>query len=122
LPDPNQKAGSKPYHHRTGSFKTKSFRITFYKLLQKSDEMIIDVHTHLNNYDKNRSIPLTERLGNLLQNMESNEIDCCLVLTSYYVDEHRPSIKEVIEATKDLNNIHVIAGISYLDFKEQELR
>ena len=84
--------------------------------------MIIDVHTHLNNYDSDKNITLSERLDNLLENMENNQVDCSMVLTSYFVNEHRPSITDVVEATKDLKNIHVVAGISYLDFKEKELR
>lgn len=84
--------------------------------------MIIDVHTHLNNYDNDKHVTVAESLDKLLENMENNKVDCCLVLTSYFVNEHRPSIRQVIDATSSLDNVHVVAGISYVDFKEKELR
>lgn len=84
--------------------------------------MIIDVHTHLNNYHEEKKVSLPECLENLQASMKRNNVDCALVLTSYIVNEHRPSISQVIEATKNLGNIHVIAGISYLNFKERDLR
>src|SRR5690606_4277845 len=84
--------------------------------------MIIDVHTHLNNYHEEKVVSVHECLENLQSSMRRNDVNCALVLTSYLVNEHRPSIKQVIEATRDLNNIHVVAGISYLNFKEKDLR
>ena len=44
------------------------------------------------------------------------------VLTSYKVTEQRPSTGSVIEATRDLKNIFVVAGISYRHYKEKNLR
>lgn len=84
--------------------------------------MIIDVHTHLNNYHEEKVVSVHECLENLQSSMKRNNVDCALVLTSYLVNEHRPSIRQVIEATRDLENIHVVAGISYLNFKEKDLR
>lgn len=84
--------------------------------------MIIDVHTHLNNYKEEIEISLTGCLENLQASMKRNNVDCALVLTSYMVNKNRPSISEVIKATRDLGNIHVVAGISYLNFKEKDLR
>lgn len=84
--------------------------------------MIIDVHTHLNNYHEEKLASVHECLENLQISMDRNNVDCALVLTSYLVNEHRPSIRQVVEATKDLKNIHIVAGISYLNFKEKDLR
>lgn len=84
--------------------------------------MIIDVHTHLNNYHEERVASVESCLDALQESMQKNGIDYALVLTSYKVTEHRPSTRKVIEATRDLDNIFVVAGISYLHYKERDLR
>ncbi|MGD9693554.1 MAG: amidohydrolase family protein [Phycisphaerales bacterium] len=84
--------------------------------------MIIDVHTHLNNYHEERVRSIRECLDNLQGSMEKNGIDYALVLTSYKVTEHRPSTASVIEAVKEYDNLFVVAGISYLHYKERDLR
>ncbi len=84
--------------------------------------MIIDVHTHLNNYHEEKVVSIKDCLDNLQHSMDKNNIDYALVLTSYKVTEHRPSTTKVIEATRDLDNIFVVAGISFLNYKEKDLR
>jgi Tat protein secretion system quality control protein TatD with DNase activity len=84
--------------------------------------MIIDIHTHLNNYDETIEVPLQQRLEDLQESMTFNQIDCSLVLTSYKVNVHRPSTREVVELVQDTPEIHVVAGISYLNYKERDLR
>lgn len=84
--------------------------------------MIIDVHTHLNNYHEDKVLPLQESLRRLQKVMLDNHVDYSLVLTSYKVNEHRPSVKQVVEATRDIPNIDTVAGISYLNYKEKDLR
>ena len=44
--------------------------------------MIIDVHTHINNYHEDRVVSLNESLDKLSQNMKDNKIDYSLVLTT----------------------------------------
>jgi uncharacterized protein len=84
--------------------------------------MIIDVHTHLNNYHEERVTSISECLDKLESSMEKNGIDISLVLTSYKVTPHRPSTRSVIEATRDRDHLYVVAGISYLNYKEKDLR
>jgi len=84
--------------------------------------MIIDVHTHLNNYQEDQSRPLKSRLSEMLETMATNSVDHALVLTSYKVNEHRPALSDVIEITRDVSNIDVVAGISYLNYQERDLR
>ena len=84
--------------------------------------MIIDVHTHLNNYDEDQDVPLQENLAKLQESMSYNKVDHVLVLSSYKVNQHRPSTRAVIEATRDIKNIDVVAGLSFLTFKERDLR
>lgn len=84
--------------------------------------MIIDCHTHLNNYHEDRVVSIRECLDQLQQDMSSNGVDYALVLSSYKVTEHRPPTRDVVKATADLKNIFVVAGISYLHYKERDLR
>ncbi len=84
--------------------------------------MVIDVHTHINNYHEEKVVSLQECLDRLLQVMEENKVDHSLVLTSYKVNEHRPSVKAVVEAIRDIPKLSVVAGISYLNYKEKDLR
>lgn len=84
--------------------------------------MVIDVHTHINNYHEERVVSLEDCLNKLTDSMAENKIDYALVLTSYKVNEHRPGIKKVVEATRDRKNLGVVAGISYLNYKQSDLR
>lgn len=60
--------------------------------------MIIDVHTHINNYHEDRVTSLNDCLNQLTDTMLENKVDYSLVLSSYKVNEHRPSTKHVVEA------------------------
>lgn len=87
--------------------------------------MIIDCHTHINNYHDEDVASLKECLDNLEREMRRNRIDTALVLTSYKVTPGRPSTRDAVEATRPLNHIFVVAGISYAHFhpdKIDELR
>lgn len=84
--------------------------------------MIIDVHTHLNNYHEERVVSIEQCLDNLQGEMQKNSVDYALVLSSYKVTEHRPPTSKVIEATRDLDNVFVVAGISIRHYKERDLR
>jgi uncharacterized protein len=78
--------------------------------------MIIDCHTHINNYE-NESENRTEEIFEKLQiAMRRNRVDAALILTSYTVNPGRPSTADAVRLTRDVKNIFVIAGISYLDF------
>lgn len=83
--------------------------------------MIIDCHTHLNNYHEERVKSVNDCLDNLQEEMTRNGVAYSLVLTSYKVTEHRPSTRTVIEATRHRPNIGVVAGISYLNYKLHDL-
>jgi uncharacterized protein len=83
--------------------------------------MIIDCHTHLNNYHDETVDALDESLAKLKASMRRNRVDVALVLTSYKVVPGRPSTRAVVEATRGLGNIHVVAGISWLHFSEADV-
>ncbi len=83
--------------------------------------MIIDCHTHINNYHNEGQEALQENLDKLQLSMRRNRIDLALVLTSYKDVPGRPSTRRAVEATRDLKNVYVVAGVSYLNFRPDQL-
>ncbi len=83
--------------------------------------MIIDCHTHINHYEDESVSTLPQMLERLQREMRRNRVDIALVLTSYKVNPGRPSTRDAVAATKDLKNIFIVAGISYLNFREEDL-
>jgi predicted TIM-barrel fold metal-dependent hydrolase len=84
--------------------------------------MIIDVHTHINNYHEDKVVSLEACLNELTDNMLANNVDYSLVLSSYKVNEHRPSTRQVVEAIKGRKNLGVVSGISYLHYDHRDVR
>lgn len=83
--------------------------------------MIIDCHTHINNYHDEERASLGECLDNLQKAMRRNRVDVAIVLTSYKVNPGRPSTHDAVAATRDLKHIYIVAGISFLNFDEAEV-
>jgi len=83
--------------------------------------MIIDCHTHINYYDDENSPALPTTLEALQREMRRNRIDMALVLTSYKVNPGRPSIRDVVLATRDLKDIYAVAGVSYAKCRRETL-
>lgn len=83
--------------------------------------MIIDCHTHINNYHQEDVESLEACLSELRRHMRRNRIDLALVLTSYKVTPGRPSTKLVVEATRGMNDVFVVAGLSWRDFRPDQL-
>lgn len=75
--------------------------------------MIIDCHTHLNNYEMETVNALDARVAALETEMRRNRIDCSLILTSYTVNPGRPSTEEVITAVRGKRHLKVVAGVPY---------
>ncbi len=84
--------------------------------------MIIDVHTHINNYHEERVVSLENSLKLLTDNMLENKVDYSLVLTSYKVNKNRPSTKQVVEAIEGINNLGVVSGISFLNYDYKDIK
>ncbi len=84
--------------------------------------MIIDCHVHLNNYHEQVAVSLDESLDKLQADMAENGVDYALVLTSYLVSPHRPSTAEVVAAIANVPNLGVVAGISYMRYRQRDLR
>ena len=79
---------------------------------------ILDCHVHLNNYDKinkaeKKFLSLEERLNALLESMQNNNIDYSIILSSYKVDNDRPSTYQIIDSVKrHSSRLGVVAGFS----------
>ncbi len=84
--------------------------------------MIIDCHVHLNNYHEQVSVSLDESLDKLQATMAESGVGYALVLTSYLVSPHRPSTAEVVRAIEGIDNLSVVAGISFKHYKQRDLR
>ena len=61
-------------------------------------------------------------LPNMKASLGASDETISWVLTSYIVNPDRPSVREVIEAIGDAPDLGVVAGISYLNYKERDLR
>ena len=91
---------------------------------------IIDCHVHLNNYDglnktENKVLSLQERLDALLENMNNNNIFYSILLSSYKVDENRPSTSQLIDIVKKNNyidRIGVVAGFTIDNHTHEDLK
>ena len=89
--------------------------------LNHRPERIIDCHVHLNRYEESEPATLEERYRILRAEMDKNGVDYTLVLTSYKVNDRRPSVEQILEVVGDDPRIGVVAGISYEDYRSHDL-
>lgn len=83
---------------------------------------IVDCHVHLNNYHEQEAVSLDQSLERLQAAMQEAGVGYSLVLTSYQVSAHRPSTAQVVKAIERIDSLGVVAGISYLKYRERDLR
>jgi uncharacterized protein len=83
---------------------------------------IVDCHVHLNNYHEEIAVSLDQGLERLQAAMAEADVCYSLVLTSYLVTPHRPSTAAVVRAVEGRPDLGVVAGISYLNYKQRDLR
>ncbi len=84
--------------------------------------MIIDCHVHLNDYDPKNPTPLPERIHRLEESMERNGVGYAIILTSYTVNEHRPSTAEMLKAIEGHPKLGLVAGLSFSKYRQRDLR
>ena len=85
--------------------------------------MIIDCHVHINQYELIENVSsLEERIKMLRTEMASNNVDYSLILSSYKVNEKRPSTLQIIEATKKYDNLGVVAGFTIDNHTDDDLK
>ena len=83
--------------------------------------MIIDCHVHLNRYQDGEPSSLEDRYRALKTEMERHGVDYALVLSSYRVDENRPSPQEILDVVGGDPQIGVVAGVSYYNYRAHDL-
>ena len=79
-------------------------------------QTIIDCHVHINGYESLKNLSLDERIKSLSDTMEANNVDQAIIISSYKINEERPSTSQILESVKNNDNIHVVAGFS-IDFQ-----
>lgn len=85
--------------------------------------MIIDCHTHLNRYAELKEIKsLEDRVKKLSLTMQNHNVDYSLVISSYQVNEERPSVSQLIEATKKRDDIGIVAAYSIDNHTKEDLQ
>jgi uncharacterized protein len=89
--------------------------------LQGRSSLIIDCHVHLNRYEDDEPASLQERYELLRAEMDANAVDYAVVLSSYKVNDRRPSLDEVLAVVEDDPRIGVVAGVSYRDYQAHDL-
>jgi len=77
---------------------------------------------HLNNYHEEVPVSLAESLDRLQRDMQDAGVAYALVLTSYKVSPHRPSTAQVVSAIEKIDSLGVVAGVSYLNYRQRDLR
>jgi uncharacterized protein len=83
--------------------------------------VIIDCHVHLNRYEPEEPALLQDRYAVLKSEMQYHGIDYALVLSSYKVNEERPSTRSILEVVGDDPQIGVVAGVSYSNYTASDL-
>lgn len=83
---------------------------------------VIDCHVHLNHYEGTPFKPLEERVQDLVNTMHASVVNYAIVLSSYVVNEDRPSVARLLEAIKKHDNIGVVAGYSIDNHTDDDLK
>jgi uncharacterized protein len=84
--------------------------------------VIIDCHTHLNRYEHDQPPSAAARLDLLRGEMAEHGISHALVLTSYTVNENRPSVEEVLALVEGDERFSVVAGVDFHEVGKKQLR
>lgn len=87
------------------------FALAIYSAGTRAGAMRVDCHVHLNDYHTVESAPTHENVRRLAEQMDKHALDHCMVLTSYLVNEDRPSAQRVLELVGGDPRIHVVEGV-----------
>jgi predicted TIM-barrel fold metal-dependent hydrolase len=72
----------------------------------------------VNAYESLKNLSLKERIDALLDTMNSNNVEQAIIISSYVVNEQRPSTSEILAAIEKHENMHVVAGFSISNHDE----
>ena len=85
-------------------------------------QTIIDCHVHVNGYESLKNLPLKERIESLSNTMQSNKVDQAIIISSYTINEERPSTGEILSAIEKHEKIKVVAGYSISNHDESSIK
>lgn len=85
-------------------------------------QTIIDCHVHVNAYESLKNLTLDERIENLANTMQSNGVDHAIIISSYKINEERPSTGQILSASKKHENIKVVAGYSITNHDDENIK
>jgi uncharacterized protein len=83
---------------------------------------VIDCHVHLNSYHDNQHSKLEDRLSNLEQYMQHYSIEVSIILSSYLVNNQRPSVAKLLQLTKKNRNLRLVGGFSIDNHTEEDVQ
>jgi uncharacterized protein len=78
-----------------------------------AQRFLIDAHVHLNNYHESTRRPTRENVQQLFDEMATVGIDHAVVITSYKVDQDRPSAEQLMEAIANDPRTTVVEGLRW---------
>ena len=79
----------------------------------KTTRFLVDCHTHLNWYLEDSSKSAAEVAHALFADMAKHGVDHAVVLTSYKINDHRPSIEQVIDLVGGDPRITLVEGLRW---------
>lgn len=91
-------------------------------ILPKVTQTIIDCHVHVNGYESLTNMSLKDRIDSLNNTMQANNVDQAIIISSYKINDERPSTKHILEAVEKYDNIQVVAGYSITNHDEEFIK
>lgn len=83
--------------------------------------MIIDCHTHLNNYNLNEGDPSLNNCERLFSEMNEFGVDHSVVITSYTINCDRPSVQEILMVLAENPRTTIIEGLRWRSTHRSDL-
>ncbi len=82
---------------------------------------LVDAHVHLNNYHEGDPTPTEAQCKRLFDQMDQNDVDHAVVITSYKVSNDRPRAEDVLETLDEDPRVTVVEGIRWLGDENTDL-
>ncbi|TVQ94186.1 MAG: amidohydrolase [Deltaproteobacteria bacterium] len=76
-------------------------------------KLLIDTHVHLNNYHESERRPTAENVQILFSEMDALGVDHAVVITSYKVNQDRPSAEEVLDLLAGDPRATIVEGLRW---------
>ncbi len=77
---------------------------------------------HVNGYESLKNLTLKQRIESLSDTMQSNKVDYAIIISSYIVNQERPSTSEILSMVEKYENIKVVAGYSINNHTDNDVK